>query len=160
MLFSDRFSLVSGGNITLANHTFSNIVQGQIYSSTQVRLLPGLTIQQGSNVHIAIKDVPCPTNTLSSPEVQPVRAKEMSTSISEEFEQGHTFAINPNPVRDILIIETTESLSQIDIYNVNGQCVLQTKALEISVAHLPTGMYILRAKTKDGRVMQSKFIKQ
>lgn len=155
-----KFCYAIGGDLTLANKTFSNIVQGEIYSSSKVRLTSGITIQNGSNVHIAIKDIPCPTNKLSSVEVQPVRAKETSTSISEEFEQGHTFSINPNPVRDILIVETTESLSQIDIYNVNGQCVLQTKALEISVAHLPVGMYILRAKTKDGRLMQGKFIKQ
>ena len=159
-LFTAKFSLVCGGNITLGNNTLSNITQGQIYSSTQVRLLSGFKIQQGSNVHIAIKKVPCPTNTISSADMEPLLTKEKSTSIGSELEEAHSFAINPNPVRDILIIETTESLSQIDIYNVNGQCVLQTKALEISVAHLPTGMYILRAKTKDGRLLQSKFIKQ
>ena len=155
-----KFCYAIGGDLTLANKTFSNIVRGEIYSSSKVRLTSGITIQNGSNVHIAIKDIPCPTNKLSSAEGQPIRGKKTSTSIGEEFEQDHTFSINPNPVREILKVMTTESLSQIDIYNVNGQCVLQTKELEIIVSRLPVGVYILRAETTDGQLLQSKFIKQ
>lgn len=119
----------------------------------EIRLTSNTHIKSGSSFRASLR-----SNAEGSNYPQFVRTKvENDVNIKENQSK---FTITPNPVRDILIIETTESLSQIDVYNVNGQCVWQTKALEISVAQLPAGVYILRAKTKDGRLLQSKFIKQ
>lgn len=57
--FPSKFCYAIGGDISISNSTMHNIEQGEIYSSSQVRLLPGTTIEQGSNVHIAIKNIPC-----------------------------------------------------------------------------------------------------
>lgn len=50
--------------------------------------------------------------------------------------------------------------SQIIIFNLNGQCVLQSAQTDIDVSGLPKGMYILRAVTVDGQQYQAKFIKE
>lgn len=69
-------------------------------------------------------------------------------------------SITPNPVRDFLSITSTEDLTHIYIYNLNGQCVLQTSQTDIDVSSLPQGMYILRAITSTGDLKQAKFIKE
>ena len=69
-------------------------------------------------------------------------------------------SIYPNPVSDILTIETNEQLTLISIYNQSGQCVLQTKESHINVSHLSVGIYILRLITKNNQCVQRKFIKQ
>lgn len=70
------------------------------------------------------------------------------------------FFISPNPVTHVLNIHVNEKLSQVNIYNLNGQCVMQTAQTDIDVSALPQGMYILRAETTGGNAHQTKFIKQ
>ena len=158
--FPSKFCLAVGGDITIANRTFSNVVQGEIYSSSQVRLTSGVTIQQGSNVHIAIKNIPCPTNTSFTPDIQSLQERAKYTTKDNVLDDGFSFSIKPNPVCDILIVMTTKKLSHISIFNLNGQRVLQTSELEIEVANLPAGVYMLRAVTTDGQIYQDKFLKQ
>ena len=57
-------------------------------------------------------------------------------------------------------IQMSGTLMQAKIYNLNGQCVLQTNETDIDVSALPQGMYILRAETSDGVSHQAKFIKE
>lgn len=68
--------------------------------------------------------------------------------------------ISPNPVNSILHIQTSDELSQVNIYTLNDQCVLQTSQTDIDVSALPKGMYILRASTTDGKEKQAKFLAQ
>ena len=68
--------------------------------------------------------------------------------------------IFPNPVEDVLTIDTSETLEKVCIYNLSGQSVMQTMMTQINVANFPQGMYLLRATTTDGTPLQAKFIKQ
>ena len=66
----------------------------------------------------------------------------------------------PNPVNSILHIRTTDELSDVQIYTINGQRVMQAVQADIDVSNLPQGMYLLRALTTDGRQHQAKFIRE
>lgn len=75
--------------------------------------------------------------------------------------------VYPNPVRDKLTVEATKSIRQVELYNLAGQQVLnsrvkmednKTKAV-VHLAHLPAGVYILKAEI-DGEVKTFKVIKK
>ena len=68
--------------------------------------------------------------------------------------------INPNPVHDRLKVEYSVPFEKIRIFNLNGQCVLQSTQTDIDVSALPQGMYILRAVTTTATPLQAKFIKE
>jgi CubicO group peptidase (beta-lactamase class C family) len=61
--------------------------------------------------------------------------------------------IFPNPTNDILNIETTENIKNIEIYNSVGQLMLAQNtpsAPTLSVAHLPKGIYFVKIQTDNG----------
>lgn len=131
---------------------------------TRIELRPGFRAVQGSTFKAIIGSS---SQQQSAPSY--VRRKELLTANNEEdnhddpvVEQPrkNTFAISPNPVNTTLHIQMAEELSQVNIYNLNGQCVLQSTQTDIDVSALPQGMYILRAETTDGNAHQTKFIKQ
>lgn len=159
LFFPSKFCYAIGGDLTITNATLENIIQGQIYSSTEVKLTSGVTIKEGSNVLIAIKDVPCQSAATSG--APPIQATPLNRNASgkEQVTQS-AFALSPNPVNTILYLQTAEELAQVNIYNLNGQCVMQAAQTDIDVSALQQGMYILRAETIDGTVHQAKFIKQ
>ena len=103
-------------------------------------------------------DVPCPSTTYSIPEIQAAPAKRNGISDSD-LNTPVTFSISPNPVNAILHLQTDEELSHVNIYNLNGQCVMQADQTDVDVSALPQGMYILRTETTSGTPMQAKFIK-
>ena len=63
-------------------------------------------------------------------------------------------------VNNIFRIYTLEQAFSIRLYSLSGQPVLQITKTEIDVSSLPSGMYIVRAITVDGELLQAKFIKQ
>ena len=159
VIFPSKFSITTGGELIFEEKVLENIERGEIYSATQVRLTNGFTIKEGCNVHIAIKDVPCPTETLSIPAIQVAPMKKTHSSNEEQIVKK-TLTLSPNPVASMLHIQTQDELSQAKIYTINGQRVLQASQADIDVSALPQGMYILRAETTDGNAHQTKFIKQ
>jgi len=64
----------------------------------------------------------------------------------------------PNPVADNLFIEQGFETDRIELYNLNGQQVLM-QALNsnnvVSVAHLPTGVYVARLFDREGNQLSS-----
>lgn len=68
-------------------------------------------------------------------------------------------SVYPNPVSNILTIETIEPISLISIYNQSGQCVMQTNESQINVTNLIAGIYIILVFTND-KCFKQKFIKK
>ena len=133
-------------------------------AGTRIELRPGFRVEQGATFKAIIE---APSQQSSAP--SNVRRRELFTANNEEDNhddaviekpQNNTFSILPNPVNAILHLQTAEELSQVKIYNLNGQCVLQSAQTDIDVSALPQGMYILRTETTSGTPLQAKFIKQ
>ena len=68
----------------------------------------------------------------------------------------------PNPVRDMLNINTDESITEISIQNVLGQTLMQLNGFTgkgIDVKELQKGNYIITVKSADNKTFTDKFIK-
>ena len=158
-----KFDIVRGGNVTLSGMVIENVEYGQVFSSSQVRLTSGTEIRQGSNVHIAIKNVPCNTNTTSNISLEQPKTSEKvlaRTAATASPENHSTFSIFPNPTTDIITVTSIYDFENISIFNMQGQQVLSSQSPTIDVSLLPIGIYILKAKTGRGNFIQEKFIKQ
>jgi hypothetical protein len=74
-----------------------------------------------------------------------------------------SFSFSPNPARKQLFVQTPIDAEQISILNMQGQ-ILKKKSInsnssKISIEDLPSGVYLLQVKMKDGFGHQ-KFVKQ
>lgn len=68
--------------------------------------------------------------------------------------------IYPNPVSDILNIESQEKIENITIFDVNAKVVLTAKSSnQLKLENLSAGIYLIKIKTKD-REFTEKFIKK
>jgi hypothetical protein len=78
-------------------------------------------------------------------------------------ELSGNFVMYPNPVSDKLVVETTETIDHLEIYNLLGALVYSdtdcAKKVEISVSDLPSGMYFVRLKTNNN-TETLKFVKK
>lgn len=64
-----------------------------------------------------------------------------------QFEED-VFAVYPNPVQDILNIDTKDSVEKVTVYNILGKVVLEerpgTISPQINMASLPSGTYMVK----------------
>lgn len=77
-----------------------------------------------------------------------------------------SFSIYPNPTSGVLYINHSQNakIEQIEIYDVNGRLVLKPEIsnvsnIQINVAHLANGLYVLKIRTEN-QVQNFKFIKK
>ena len=81
---------------------------------------------------------------------------------TEDQENTANIRLYPNPVEEVLHIESSESILELWVSNSAGQVLLQPqqgKAL-IDVSRLPNGLYILSLRMESGEVRLRKFVKQ
>lgn len=61
----------------------------------------------------------------------------------------NSLTIFPNPVKDLMTIESTNNINEINLYNITGQLVLDktvnAKKITLSISDLPAGIYSLKA---------------
>ena len=69
------------------------------------------------------------------------------SSLSNDAFGRETFSIYPNPVHDILTIDTEDIVNSVYVYNMFGQIVLQFAPRDnhsvIDLAELPAGVYVV-----------------
>ncbi|WP_020569293.1 T9SS type A sorting domain-containing protein [Neolewinella persica] len=67
----------------------------------------------------------------------------------------------PNPVGDLLTIQSEQRISRVQVYNVEGRLVTDTiNSLRINSADWSPGLYLLRIETNNGEILSSRVIKQ
>ena len=71
----------------------------------------------------------------------------------DELSQN-SIRVYPNPVKDVLTIESVSNIQQVQIYNITGQVVLTTqtssKSVTMNTSLLKSGIYFLKVKTDSG----------
>ena len=78
---------------------------------------------------------------------------------SSNFTQNNLeVALYPNPVRDILNIETVLDIQSVEIYNIQGQKVLTSNQKQINVSGLATGMYVVRIQDAENNISTKKIV--
>lgn len=68
--------------------------------------------------------------------------------------------IYPNPVTDMLYIQTKTKVDLIEIYNIDGKKINQTKESYINTTSYSPGIYIIKILTHDNQLHSYKFIKK
>ncbi len=76
------------------------------------------------------------------------------------FHTAQEFSIYPNPVSSVLNIQTEEMVKQMEVYTLEGKLVKESKENKIDVSPLPTGFYIVKILTSEGKIGVKKFIKK
>jgi len=74
------------------------------------------------------------------------------------------YNIYPNPAKSVLNISNATDLKQVEITNISGQVIqsvnVSAQNIALNVADLRNGFYILKLVNKNGKVLQSKFLKE
>lgn len=69
--------------------------------------------------------------------------------------------IYPNPTSGILNIQSEKPLSSVEVIGLNAQVLNKAKGVNsIDIQNLPAGTYLIKLKTKDGKVITRKVIKR
>jgi hypothetical protein len=71
--------------------------------------------------------------------------------------------IYPNPVKDILFVESSEIIKSVDVHDVSGKMILKKNVenkskVELNTCNLQPGIYIVKVIEKSGREINRKFI--
>ena len=69
----------------------------------------------------------------------------------------------PNPVKDVLYLQTKAEIANVEVFNLVGQRVMKNTKIsngQINVKSLATGTYVFRINLKDGQVETFKVIKE
>jgi Secretion system C-terminal sorting domain len=79
---------------------------------------------------------------------------------SETNKENNTVSIYPNPVKDVLNIQSKNEIVKAEIYDAAGRILISAsvKGNSINVSELPKGNYIIKLFTKD-KTFTQKFIK-
>ena len=84
-----------------------------------------------------------------------------NTLSSSDFSQNNLkVTLYPNPVKDVLNIETETEIKSVEIYNLLGQKVKTAKSRNVNVAELSNGTYMVRVQDTNNAVETMKFVKQ
>ena len=70
-----------------------------------------------------------------------------------------SFSIYPNPVQDILNLESQQPIERVKIYNLQGQLIMEKYTNSIDVSNLTTGLYFVQV-TVNGKTITKKFLKE
>lgn len=76
------------------------------------------------------------------------------------IETNTQFSMFPNPCSTVLNIETNQEISQIDIFNAQGQLVKTANTKTFSVSELMGGLYLVKLTLTNGSRLTNKLIKE
>ena len=74
---------------------------------------------------------------------------------------NNTISLYPNPAQEVLNVSSTNSITQIEVYDLLGRKVASNNnASEVNVAALEKGAYIVKVLQENGSVIAKQFIKE
>jgi alpha-amylase len=79
---------------------------------------------------------------------------------SVENNEVGLFIIYPNPVENVLKINSEKNISKMSVFNAAGQTVILSKEKETDVSSLQKGIYLLEIKFDDSSIYFGKFVKK
>ncbi len=76
----------------------------------------------------------------------------------KDIENTISLRMYPNPVHDILHLETTSKVEQVNIYTLDGQLLLSSHETSVSLGAIAPGLYLVRIETADGIALKKLFV--
>jgi pimeloyl-ACP methyl ester carboxylesterase len=149
------FAIITNGD-SILNYSLSGSLPAGLSFNSSTGLISGIPttietktmvascIDDDGSSNIAIFDIKISSNT--------------NSSIKSEIESIHIY---PNPVYDVVFINSQYIIKEISIYNINGQS-MENKIVEnkINVSNLTKGVYFLKLTDQTGKNHTSKFVKE
>ena len=83
--------------------------------------------------------------------------RDRSSSVENITQQDIT--VYPNPVSNILNIESPNAISEIVLFNLNGKQIHSSSLEKIDLSPLDSGIYLLKVKTQSGNSFTKRIIK-
>ena len=165
----DDILYINGGEETTNNMYYAqskivvqnySITQGQSVTLSAPSIqINGPFVCNSSSTFLATPNDNCVCNTRTTHGIVNSPISNNSDASSNESPKI-TLSVYPNPVKDILTIDTNKEIATIAIYNQSGQCILQTLKKNINVSNFPQGLYVVRITTSEGLYTQRKIIKR
>lgn len=87
-------------------------------------------------------------------------ATHQANQVENLEQQTKELVIYPNPASEVLRVNTPADFEVVRIYNLSGILVKSTKASEIDISALKTGLYLLVIEFKDESEQVLKFVKE
>jgi Metallo-peptidase family M12/Secretion system C-terminal sorting domain len=140
--------IASGGHVT--------------YDSENIVFRPGFIAYYGSSIFPKAKIYKCSESSVNG-NFQFDNHDFDSNEKKEKKDTNGTISIHPNPVSDILFIDSETKMDRYQIYNSIGELVMSTKftlANSVDVSDLKSGLYVLKLSDENNLLETTKFIKK
>ncbi|MCX8532282.1 T9SS-dependent choice-of-anchor J family protein [Chryseobacterium luquanense] len=102
---------------------------------------------------------PCAGSLYGQAEDYTINVLDAQLAVNEAAKKNSGLKAYPNPVSDILNINSDSKIKSVKIYDLSGKNVLETEKSSINVSGLTSGTYIVTAQTENG-IQSSKIIKK
>ncbi|MFY1046476.1 choice-of-anchor J domain-containing protein [Chryseobacterium sp. GP-SGM7] len=145
---------------TITNSTGLDAIQAIHSIAVPATALPG-------NTRMRVKKVfddtnllnPCLGDDYGQAEDYTVNVLDAQLAVNEAIKKNSSLKIYPNPVSDILNINSDSKIKSVKIYDLSGKNVLETEKSNVNVSGLSSGTYIVTAQTENG-LQSAKIIKK
>lgn len=88
----------------------------------------------------------------------------VNTSVNQNTIESGVTTIGPNPFRNILFIKSVQLIKQVSIYTMSGKKIHQqlneSNEVEVSLSHLPKGVYLVEVNLANGKIIAKKAVKE
>jgi hypothetical protein len=91
--------------------------------------------------------------------IDEVSIEAIPSNLATDEVRNKNIKIYPNPVKNILHIDTNSKIVKGEIFSISGQIMKTFSDKEINVSKLPKGIYILKLNLKN-EIITQKFIKE
>ena len=79
------------------------------------------------------------------------------------IESAFSCRVYPNPASDLLYLESSSLINEYKVFSIDGVCVMarngiSTYSADLNITGLKSGIYLVQIKTRDNKVVNSKFV--
>lgn len=169
MYFNLQLWLYEGSNIVEWRYGSSSITDISTFYYGETGPFSGLAVETVSNIIVELiagtVQNPQLTNNQASLDGHPAdgtiyRLTPATSQIADH--QSLNFTIYPNPVQDMLNIETKQANSMVTVFDYTGKLILTQTISEsgsVDVSTIPSGIYLVKIEN-EGITQTQKFVKQ
>ena len=149
-------TFVQGATVANLTATGTNVVwfATQADANANTNPLSTTTLLVNNSTYFAVQTV----NGCRSAALSVLVTVTLSTQTPE---MALSFMIYPNPATDWIRISSEEVIEKVTLYSLQGQKIWETSATEeISIAALPSGVYLLQVQSAEGKTAVRRWIKK
>lgn len=126
---------------------------------TSLNTPSGTAFYLGNSVNMTYDDLKIYTRALTASEVSNLYTN--NTLSTPNFSQNNLeVKVYPNPVSNILNIETKTEIKSVEIFNLQGQKVFSTNQKQVNISDLASGVYMVRIEDTNNAVETKRILKE